>query len=196
MPDFPYPPIPSHISAPEVIDPMLRMSVDQGYEVRRVRHSRPRFRYTVEWLGRTTNEMRSIRDFLMQQRLGTLSFRWFHLTARDTDVQVYPTTPITLVFPWGHGLFSGMWVYLTNPAGVNAALNGSVWQITRLSSSEVLLNGSTSLGGPGGCTAQVMLPRAVARFSEDTWQSPVKLIGPEEINHGYFNFQCIIEEVF
>ena len=41
MPDFPTTPVPSSISAPEVIDPMLRFDADMGYEVRRARHSAP-----------------------------------------------------------------------------------------------------------------------------------------------------------
>ena len=101
MPDFPTVPVPSSISAPEVIDPMLSFGADMGYEVRRARHSRPRYRYTLEWLGKVTGDMRYIRDFLMQQRLGTLAFRWFHNTAKETGVLVHPTTPVTLSLPGG-----------------------------------------------------------------------------------------------
>ena len=194
MPDFPMTPVPSSISAPEVIDPMLTTGTDFGYEVRRSRHSRPRYRYTMEWLGKYTVDMRYIRDFLMQQRLGVESFRWFHTTAKETGVTVHPTTPVTLSFPAGHGLYHGMWLHISAPVGLAPGIQGG-WQILYVDWLTVLLNGSTNRGN-GTCTTQVFLPRAVARFSEDTWQSPVKLIGPEEIYHGAFNFQVQIEEVF
>ena len=118
MPDFPPLPLPSSISAPEVIDPMLSMRSDFGYEVRRTLHPRPRFRYTVEWLGKTTHEMRYIRDFLLFQRLGTLAFSWYHGTGWESNVTVHHTTPIFLTYPIAHGLTTGMWVYLSNPVGV------------------------------------------------------------------------------
>ena len=194
MPDFPTVPVPSSISAPEVIDPMLRQVQDMGYEVRRARHSRPRYRYTLEWLGKVTGDMRYIRDFLMQQRLGTLAFRWFHNTAKETGVLVHPTTPVTLSFPAGHGLYHGMWLVISDPVGVAAGIQGG-WQIHYVDWLTVLLNGSTNQGN-GTCSTQVFLPRAVARFSEDTWPSPVKLIGPEEMFRGYFSWSVVIEEVF
>ena len=179
MTDFPLVPIPSSISAPEVIDPMIRSQMDQGYEVRRSLHSRPRFRYTLEWLGKRTDEMRYLRDFLMFQRLGTLPFRWFHGTAQETGVEVRATTPVILYFPYGHGMYTGMWIIVSGAVGVNAAIN-TAWQVTRADWQHVYLNGSTNMG-VGTCTTGVFMPRAVARFNEDTWPSPVKLIGPERM---------------
>ena len=171
---------------------MLTTGTDAGYEVRRARHSRPRYRYTMEWLGKVTGDMRYIRDFLMQQRLGVFAFRWFHSTAKETGVIVHPTTPITLQFPAGHGLYNGMWLVVTNAVGVTL---GGGWQIIYVDWLHVLLNGSTSQGA-GTCSTQVFLPRAVARFNEGTWESPVKLIGPEQMFRGYFNYSVIVEEIF
>lgn len=193
MVDFPLVPIPSSISAPEVIDPMIRQSYDQGYEVRRSLHVRPRFRYTIEWLGKRTDEMRFIRDFLMFQRLGTLPFRWFHGTALEDGVEIRATTPVILYYQYGHGLYTGMWVNISN-ATTGPALN-SAWQVTRADWQHVVLNGSVSVG-VGTCRTGVFMPRAVARFNEDTWASPVKLLGPERMYHGYWNWQLQIEEVF
>ena len=194
MPDFPLVPLPSSVSAPEVIDPMLTIGADQGYEVRRSRHSRPRFRYTMEYLGKRTDEMRVLRNFLMQQRLGTLSFRWFHPTALDAAVTVHPTSPIFLTYLYQHGLFSGMWVHLLLPVGPSPAIENA-WQVTVHTPQVVSLNNSTSLGS-GSVSSRVFLPRAVARFSEDTWASPVKLIGPEADNKGFFNLSVVVEEIF
>jgi hypothetical protein len=194
MADFPLSPLPSSVSAPDVIDPMLRAVQDMGYEVRRTRHSRPRFRYTMDYLGKRTDEMRIIRNFLLQMRLGTLSFRWFHPTALDRQVLVNASSPILLTYIYQHGLFSGMWVYLQEPIGPDAALQNA-WQVTVHSPQVLSLNGSTSLGS-GNVTSRPFFPRAVARFSEDTWPSPAKLIGPEQDNAGAFNFSVVIEEVF
>ena len=55
----------------------------------------------MEWLGKVTGDMRYIRDFLMQQRLGVFPFRWFHSTAKETGVIVHPTTPLRSSFPPG-----------------------------------------------------------------------------------------------
>ena len=142
----------------------------------------------------STVNMRYIRDFLMQQRLGVEAFRWFHPTAEETGVIVSPTTPVTLTFPAGHGLYHGMWVYLTAPVGVAADIEGG-WQIHYVDWATVLLMSSTSRGS-GTCTTRMFLPRAVARFSEDTWPSPVKLIGPEQMYQGYWNVSVQIEEIF
>ena len=72
---------------------------------------------------------------------------------------------------------------------------GGGWQILYIDWLHVLLNGATSQG-IGTCFTQVFLPRAVARFSEDTWESPVKPIRPEEMFRGYFNYNVQIEEIF
>ena len=194
MPDFPPAPVPSSISAPEVIDPMLSFQSDFGYEVRRVLHPRPRFRYTLEWLGKTTHEMRYIRDFLMFQRLGTLPFSWHHNTGQQSGVVVANTTPIVLTYPTTHGLVTGMHVYLFNAVGVGAGLQ-AVYRVTRLSQEQLLLDGSTAAGA-GTVGATVYLPRAVARFPEGTMPSPVKLIGPENGIQGFWNFSLQIEEIF
>ena len=173
---------------------MLSMRSDFGYEVRRTLHPRPRFRYTLEWLGKTTHEMRYIRDFLLFQRLGTLAFSWYHGTGWESGVHVHHTTPIFLTYPIAHGLTTGMWVYLSNPVGVGVGLQ-PYYRVTRLSQTQLLLDGSTGLG-EGTVQATVYFPRAVARFSEDTWPSPVKLIGPEAGFQGVWNFSCVIEEIF
>src|ERR1044072_1570936 len=88
---FPNAPLPSSVSAPAVIDPMLIYQVDQGYSLRRPRTSRPRFRYTVDWLGKRTDDMHIIRTFLLSTRLGALSFSWQHPTASEA-VAVTNTT--------------------------------------------------------------------------------------------------------
>jgi hypothetical protein len=138
--------------------------------------------------------MRIIRNFLLHMRLGVLSFRWFHPTALDTQVLVNASSPILLTYIYQHGLFSGMWVYLQDPIGPSAAIQNA-WQVTVHSPQVVSLNGSTSLGS-GNVTSRVFFPKAVARFSEDTWPSPAKLIGPESDNRGAFNMSVVVEEIF
>lgn len=196
MPTFPTTVIPSMVSAPELIDPMHEYNPDQGYSVRRAKHSRPRRRWTVTYLGKHTDEMRQIRDFLLQQRLGTLDFQWFHPTAMDSANAV-PTTPVTLGYR--HGLYTGMWVGVNNAATV-PSISNQLWQITRVNEITVTLNGSVGSGIAGFCEVQVFVPHARAVMREETYESPATLIGPEAIHvaqrAGYFNFSVQIEELF
>ena len=190
---YPFSPIPSHISVPAVIDPVLRYSVDQGYEIRRPRYSRPRRRYTLEYLGKTTTELRVIRNFLMMHRLGVTPFEWLHSTAFD-NAQVTSTTPVALTFIQ-HPFVDGDWVYISN-ATPNTSINGP-HQILYFDPTAFYLLGTTA-GGVGTCSVSQYLPRAVGRFAEDTMESPVKLIGPESTisSQGRFSWQVVVEEVF
>src|SRR5262245_24685477 len=134
---FPLSPTPSSVSAPTIIDPMLTFETDQRYSVRRVLTNRPRRRYTVEWLGKHTYEMRQIRDFLLQCRLGAIPFQWLHPTANEF-VSAVNTTPALL--DYAHGLYTGQWVVVSGSAP-SAGLNG-VWQVTRVGPTQIALNGT------------------------------------------------------
>lgn len=189
---FPLFPVASSVSAPTIIDPMLKFETDQRYSVRRALSSRPRRRFTVEWLGKTTYEMRTIRDFLMQCRLGASVFSWQHTMSVDL-ASFLSTTPVILAGYW-HGLYTGQWVIVTQAS--IPAIEG-IWQVTRIDATQIALNGSSAVGA-GTCMALPYLPTAVGIFDQDEWQSPTKLIGPEG-NYprmGYFNFVLQIEEVF
>lgn len=190
---FPLSPVPSSIAAPSFFDPMLAFSVDSGYELRRPRTSRPRRRFLCEWLGKTTTEMRQIMDFVLEHRLGSLSFEWYHMTAYDT-VPASATTPVILTYQ--HGLVTGQWVAIgSGPPGLVG-----FWPVTRLNATQISLNGTTSAGA-ANVTVIVYLPNAVARFEQDTWGTPVKLIGPDQLGtggrrQGYFSYSLVVEEVF
>lgn len=195
---YPSLPRPSHISSPEVIDPMLRFATDYGYEVRRTRQSRARFRYTLEYLGATTENLRIVRDFVQRHRLGVQDFPWIHPTAVDV-AQCNPTTPVELVYV--HGLVTGQWVFVTNTPNPN--INGGFFQVTLFAFNGIRLNGSIGAGGVGTATVQVYLPRAVARLQEDTWPTPTTLIGPDQLAYvpggfrsGHYSFSVVVEEVF
>jgi hypothetical protein len=183
-------PLPSQISAPAIIDPMWSMDVDQGYQVRRSKHSRPRRRFVIDWLGRLTEDMHIIRDFLYELRLGVHTCEFLHSTSFDT-AQAANTTPIILTYPKAHGYRTGQYLWVT---GIGA-LPTTIWQLTRLSQTQVALNGSTALGATP-CFTNVYLPYAVVIAQSDTWESPQKLIGPEAIGQGAFNFSITLEEVF
>jgi hypothetical protein len=197
MPTYPLTPLPSKVSAPEIIDPMLLFETDSGYSIRRVKRSRPLRRYTLDYLGKSTLEMRLIQDFFYSQRLGTLEFDFYHPTASEA-VQVLNTTPVILVYP--HGLITGQW--LIPGLTPNTSINGRVWQVTRIDGTHLSLNGSAA-GGTGTGQIITYLPHARGVFSDDTWQGPVTLIGPEQVfdavsgrRSGYFNFTVTIEELF
>ena len=190
---YPTVPTPSSISAPAIIDEAHSFVSDSGYETRRARHSRPRRRFTLEYLGKTTAEMRVISDFLMAHRFGSgQTFEWVHITAFDI-VPALNTTPIILNYQ--HGLVTGMYINIGTPAFL-----AQPWRITRLNPTMIALDGTVASGATN-VSVYTYLPYAVARMSEDTWESAVKLIGPEQLGTaggrtGFFNFSVSIEEVF
>lgn len=193
---FPTTVVPSMVSAPAIIDPKLSFRTDAGYEVRRAQTSRPRRRWTLEFLGKTTDEMRQIRDFLQQMRLGALDFGWFHPTQRDPVLYI-PSTPCILA--WRHALFSGQWVFVRDSP--HPGLNEHIWQVTYFDPITVTLNGTGAAGISGVGWVYLYVPHAVGIFQEDTFPSPATLIGPEQVAYGtqrsgYFNFTVTIEEVF
>src|SRR5262245_61824314 len=195
---YPGTPVPSMVSSPEIIDEMWSYASDQGYQFRRAKHSRPRRRYSLEYLGLTVPYVRVLRDFFQRQRLGVTSFAWAHPTAVDV-AQCQPTTPVQLLYQ--HGLFTGAWVGISNSP--NAGINGGFFPVTWLTDSSLSLNGTTAAGIAGTATVVVYLPRAVGRFQEDTWPSPATLIGPDQVPHaptgrrtGNYNVLVTIEEIF
>lgn len=192
---YPLTPLPSSVSAPAYREEILRFAVDSGYELRRPRTSRPRRRFQLDYLGKTTAEMRLLRDFLLAHRLGALSFQFLHPTAYD-NVPVSNTTPIILTFT--HGLVTGQWINISSSPTLSGLIGQ--WQITRVSATQLSLNG-TSASGAGTVSVEVWLPNAVALFNQDTWESPAKLMGPEQLGlgsgrQGVFSWSLAVEEVF
>ena len=191
---FPNTPLPSSVSAPSIIDPVLRYSSDQGIEIRRSRTSRPRRRYTLDYLGKTTTEMRTLRDFLLTCRLGALPFQWIHPTAGDVGA-LSNTTPVVMTVL--HGLVTGQWIAMGGPHPLSG-----LWQITRLDIAHLALNGSSAAGVVADGAYAVYLPTAVAIFDQETWTAPTKLIGPEQTGggptrrEGVFSWSLQIEETF
>jgi len=190
---YPVTPTPSSVSAPEIIEPMLEFMSDAQYSVRRALVSRPRRRWHLEYLGKPTADWRIIRDFLQLHRLGVTPFSFVHMTAFDVVPQTN-TTPTWLNYQ--HGLVTGQWVNISSgPAGLIGQ-----WQVTRVDSVYIILNGSVA-SGTAPVAVEDYVPTAMARFSENTWESPSKIIGPEQIGTagnrtGYFNFNVTIEELF
>ena len=195
---FPSTPTPSSVSAPAIIDPMTVFRSDSFYEVRRALASRPRRRYVCEYNGKNVQELHYLRDFLMFHRLGVTAFSWIHPTAYDV-VNCTNTTPVWLQYQ--HGLVTGQWVNIS--AGPSPLVGQ--WQVTRVDSINLILNGSVA-SGLANVNVEVYLPNAVARFNENTWESPTKLVGTERLGGarnesigalpGFFSWVCQIEEVF
>src|SRR5262245_31608 len=147
MPEFwPADPRPSMVSAPEIIDAHLSYQVDSGYQVRRPRWSRPRRRWTLEYLGLDTFHMRVLRDYVFRHRLGALELSFLHPTAVDV-ADLVQTTPVALIYL--HGLFTGAWVFLSN--GPNPSLNGGFFQVTWQAYNVLQLNNTTPNGPNGPC---------------------------------------------
>jgi len=198
MATYPLDPRPASVSAPAIIDESLRFVSDSGYEQRRALHSRPRRRYTLEYLGQDTVHTRVIRDFLQQQRLGVLPFEFVHPTAMDACFIYANSTPVIVQFQ--HAMVSGQWLGLVQgPAALN-----TVWKVTYANTIQVTLNGSQAVGG-GTVVGYAIpyMPYAVARMQSDTFEAPTKLLGPDQVtaspsspNTGYFNFTVVVEEIF
>ena len=189
---FPQTPAPSSVSTPTRLDPSLRFAVDQGYELRRARHSRPRRRWHLDYLGLSVTHLREFQDFLGFHRLGVVPFQFGHLTAAETAT-VANTTPVILTLP--HAYVTGQWVGIPS-ATVGAGLVG-LWQLTRLSLSTFSLNGSTAQGA-GQCAVYPYVPYAIGYFPDDQWDAPVKLLGPDSVDYARaaFNMTIAIEEIF
>jgi hypothetical protein len=189
---FPLVPVPSHVSPAEIIDPSLHFMTDSGIETRRALHSRPRRRFTMNYLGKSVEEMRTIRDFLQSCRFGAGDvFQWAHPTAYQV-VTANNTTPITLTFP--HEYVTGQWINIGN-TGI-----AGVYRITRVNSTQIALDG-TNAQGTLDLVIMTYLPYAVARFSEDTMPAPETIIGPDQIasagrRSGFYSFSVTVEEVF
>jgi hypothetical protein len=198
MPVYPYTPRPAMVTMPELIDPMLSFSTDQGISVRRPRTSRPRRRWRMDYLGLSTENARLVRDFLQTVRLGVLAFEWLHPTAVDVAT-VFATTPVHLVYP--HGLYTGMWLAVSNSP--NPGINGGVFQVTRVAHNDLVLNGSVAAGIAGSCTVIPYVPRAIAIMEQDTFPAATTLIGPDQVENiplgfrrGFFNLSVTVEEQF
>jgi len=192
---YPIDPIPSSISVAAMQDPMHQFETDQGYEVRRSKHSRALRQYQLEYLGLTTPQMRVLRDFLLQQRLGVLSFEWLHRTGGDR-VNYSNTTPVVCTLQ--HSYVTNQWLWFNS--ATHAGING-FWTITRFDSTSFALNGSAAQGGTGSAIAVPYLPNATARFAQDVMEPAVKLIGPEAADvftqgRGRFNMVVLIQEQF
>jgi hypothetical protein len=189
---YPLSPTPSSISAAAIIDPMHTYVSDQGYELRRPMHSRGRRQFQVEYLGKTSAEMRVIRDFFQTRRVGALDFEWLHSTAFDT-VTYTNTSPVVCVLQ--HSYQTGQMVWI-NSSAPNTSLNG-FWTVQRIDPTSFALAGSNA-GGAGSCNVVAYLPHAVGRFADGVMEFPTKLLGPETNNQDRFSwwsFSVVIEEV-
>jgi hypothetical protein len=194
---YPASPIPSEVHAPEIIDPMIEFQSDYGYSIRRPRTSRPRRRWTMDYLGMSTASMRVIRDFLQEVRFGAGDIQWFHPTAIELAT-FQPTTPVNVLL--FHGMTTGMWVGVSNTPNPN--INGGVFQITRTTDSSFTLNGTTGAGIQGNGNVIIYVPHATVVTQDGTFSAPSTLIGPEripiapDVYRGIYNFQVTIEEQF
>lgn len=177
MPTWPAAPIPHHVSAPGIIDPVLRFSVDQGYEVRRSRWSRSRRLYQVTYLG-TANDILTLFDFLEREiRGGSLSFSWAYpfgqkIQSINTDV------PNHLQTQWIHGLQSGDFVSIAGTVAHNA-----VYQVQRISFTGLNLLGTS--GGTAEGTGGTLAPY----FPFMSLQLEGDILPPPEVAHDFGAFR-------
>ena len=137
---YPNAPLPANTHMPTVIDPALRFDVDQGYSLRRARHSRPRRLVQLDYTNLTTAEIRLLRDFLQYHRLTVTPFSYLNAITGDLAT-ASNTTPVVLTMP--HAYMTGQWIWIF--FAFHASLNG-LWRVTRLDPTTFALNGSTAVG--------------------------------------------------
>lgn len=194
---YPSSPVPSEVHPSEIIDPALVFSTDYGYTVRRVRSSRPRRRWQLDYLGKSTAEMRVIRNFLYSTRNGVLDFQWFHPTAIEVATFVQ-STPVSVFLT--HGLATGMSVAVNNTP--NPFINGNTYTVTVTTDATLYLDGTIGFGIQGTGLLSNYVPHAIAVMAENTFPAPSTIIGPEriplppDVYRGYYNFSVTIEEQF
>jgi hypothetical protein len=193
---FPQDPAASEVHPPEIIDPSLSFETDYGYRIARPRTSRPRRRFTLDYLGLTTAQRRTILNFVQYYRLQSADFQWFSSVIELATFQ--PTTPVNVLLV--HGMVTGQWVGVSNTP--NGNINGGIYQITVTTVSSFTLNGSTGAGAQGTGNVAVYLPHASLVAAQDTLASPTTIIGPDRVNYpgeyyrGYHSMQLQIEERF
>ena len=177
MPTWPATIVPYSCSPPGFIDPVLRFSADQGYEMRRSRFSRSRRTYQlVFW--ETANVMNFILDFIEREiRGGTLSFSWSYPYPMAV-FSINAGTPNVLTTVYTHGLQSGDQVVVT---GTNS--HNNTYTVTRVNIQALQLQGTSggSSEGSGGLVAQ-FFPYMVLQLDGDT-------LAPAELQHSFGPFR-------
>ena len=200
MPDlFPLEPRPSMVSAPAIIDSALVYQVDAGYSQRRTRWSRPRRRWTMQYLGLSTADMHIVRSAVMSFRNTALPCSWLHPTAFNFG-SVFPSSPLTVQGIY-HGLYTGQWVQIVASSPTNLA--GQIYSVTVIDPSQFLLNGALGPGVSGLMSYRLYVPYAALAMQEDTLPAPETLIGPEQtgilpagFRTGAYSLSVEIEELF
>lgn len=192
---YPVIPKPNIVSAPALIDPLVRFTSDAGYEVRRSRTSRPRRQYTMTYIAKHSGELHTIVDFVQQHRNGAVDFSWIHPTAQDL-VTLHDITPVWLSYTTPHGLHTGasLVIFNTEPA---SALEGNAYVVTRQNALQVSLNGTTAPGGGDRSAAVALyLVHTSFTFPEDVWPEPTPIIGHEQGTLGRWSLTVTVREEF
>lgn len=160
-------------SPPGLLDPVLRFSSDQGYEIRRSQWSRSRRTYQLVYWG-NSHELTIILDFIERElRGGAASFDWSY-PYPSAIFSINAGTPQVLSTQWAHGLQTGDSVIVTNTNSHNGT-----YQVGRIHHTAVQLLGTSggSSEGTGGKVTQ-FFPYMSLQLDGDSLQPP-------ELSHGY-----------
>lgn len=177
MPLWPVTPVPYHVSAPGVLDPVLRMDTDQGYSVRRSRFSRRRRLYQVSYLG-TADEIMILLDFIEGTiRGGALSFSWIYPYGQMI-ASISSATPNLLTTSYRHGLQTGDQVNIAGTVSHNGIFTVTVTGVTTATLTGTA--GGSAEGAVG--TVAFYLPFASLQLDGDT-------LPPPEVEHDFGPFR-------
>jgi hypothetical protein len=179
MPTWPSPAlVPIHSCSPHgLIDPILRFSADQGYEIRRSRFSRSRRTYQlVYW--HSADAIMILLDFIEREiRGGALSFVWTYPYPTQIN-SINAATPNLVATTWPHGLQTGDQVVITNTNSHNGTFTVT-W---------VSLN-HFSLQGTGGGSAEAAGGLAAQHFPFMTLTLEGDTLEPPELEHSFGAFR-------
>lgn len=175
------------------MDVVLKFESDQGYSVRRSRHSRNRRLYSLTYWA-TAHNLLQVLDFVEREiRGGALSFAWTYPYGQHIAF-INNTVPNLVATTYVHGLQTGDQVAISNTATHN-----SIYTVTRVNANTLHLQ-DTSGGsgeGPGGRLA-VHLPYASLQLENDTTPLPEPLhdYGPFIDDDSLTRISFLIREEF
>ena len=184
---------PYSVSPFGIIDPVLRFSSDQGYEIRRSRWSRSRRVYQVTYWD-STNLILQIIDFIERElRVGALSFSWTYPYAQSIT-SISAATPNLLTTTYVHGLQTGDYAVLAD-----TATHDGTYTVTRINANNVQLQGTTGGVAEGAIgTIAAYYPYMSLQLEGDTMQIPEAMHGWGAMvnDDGYIKLNLMFREEF
>lgn len=197
MPDWPSSPTISEVSPLEYSEMRVQHTLDKGYWSARNFYHKPLRKFTIKYLALSPSDKNTLIRFLYTLR-GEATDHSIVVPHGHTVINATNASPIVVTVSNSHEYFNGDTVVITGVNG-NTAANGT-FIITSVTSSTLTLVGSTGNGAfsdpQGDALVKLKLPNAKVVYEEGQFQGVEKILGPDVNNTGYFNVECLIEELY